>query len=39
MILIDENFPDSQRQLLQGWRVSLKQIAFENQGMVIVSAM
>jgi hypothetical protein len=29
MIILDENFPDSQRQLLQGWRVSFKQIAFE----------
>lgn len=29
MIIIDENFPDSQRQLLQGWRISFKQIAFE----------
>ncbi|MCP4373884.1 MAG: hypothetical protein GY797_38145 [Deltaproteobacteria bacterium] len=29
MIIIDENLPDSQRQLLQGWRVSFKQVAFE----------
>lgn len=29
MIILDENFPDSQRQLLQGWRISFKQIAFE----------
>ncbi len=29
MIIIDENFPDSQRHLLQSWRVSFKQIAFE----------
>lgn len=26
MILIDENFPDSQRQLLQGWRISFEQV-------------
>jgi hypothetical protein len=29
MIIIDENFPYSQRQLLQSWRVSFKQIGFE----------
>ena len=29
MIILDENFPDSQRHLLQGWRVSFKQIAFD----------
>jgi hypothetical protein len=29
MIILDENFPDSQRQLLQGWRISFKQVAFE----------
>jgi hypothetical protein len=29
MIILDENFPDSQRQILKGWRVSFKQIAFE----------
>ena len=29
MIILDENFPDSQRQLLRGWRVSFRQIAFE----------
>ncbi len=29
MIILDENFPDSQRQLLKGWRVSFRQIAFE----------
>ena len=29
MIILDENLPDSQRQLLQGWRISFKQIAFE----------
>lgn len=29
MIILDENFPDSQRQILRGWRVPFKQIAFE----------
>jgi hypothetical protein len=29
MIVLDENFPDSQRQLLQGWRISFRQVAFE----------
>lgn len=29
MILIDENFPDSQRQLLKSWRLSFKQIGVE----------
>ena len=29
MIILDENFPDSQRQLVQGWRISFKQVAFE----------
>ena len=29
MILLDENFPDSQRHLLKGWRISFRQIAFE----------
>lgn len=29
MIIIDENFPDSQRQLLRGWRISFKQVAVE----------
>jgi hypothetical protein len=29
MIILDENFPDSQRQLLQGWRILFKQVAFE----------
>lgn len=29
MIILDENFPESQRQLLKGWRVSFRQIAFE----------
>jgi hypothetical protein len=26
MIILDENFPDSQRQLLKGWRISFKQV-------------
>jgi len=30
MIILDENFPDSQRQLLKGWRISFRQIAFES---------
>ncbi|MCE7982011.1 MAG: hypothetical protein DYG89_12515 [Caldilinea sp. CFX5] len=29
MIILDENFPDSQRQILKGWRVPFKQVAFE----------
>jgi hypothetical protein len=29
MIIIDENFPESQRQLLRGWRISFRQIAVE----------
>ena len=29
MIILDENLPDSQRQLLRGWRISFRQIAFE----------
>jgi len=29
MIVIDENVPDSQRQLLQGWHISFRQIPFE----------
>ena len=29
MIILDENFPESQRQLLRGWRVSLRQIGYE----------
>lgn len=29
MIILDENFPDSQRQLLLSWRFSLKQVGFE----------
>ena len=29
MIVLDENFPESQRQLLRGWRISLRQIGYE----------
>ncbi len=29
MIILDENFPDSQRQWLRGWRVPLRQIGYE----------
>lgn len=29
MIILDENFPDSQCHILKSWRISLKQIAFE----------
>ena len=29
MIMLDENFPESQRQLLRGWRISLRQIGYE----------
>ena len=29
MIVLDENFPDSQCQRLIGWRISFKQVAFE----------
>ena len=29
MIIIDENFPESQRQLLRSWRISFKQIGIE----------
>ena len=29
MIILDENFPDSQRHLLKGWRIAFRQIAFE----------
>ncbi len=29
MIVLDENFAESQRQLLKGWRLSFRQIAFE----------
>lgn len=29
MIILDEHFPDSQRQLLQGWRIRFRQIGYE----------
>ena len=29
MILLDENFPESQRQLLRGWRIRVRQIGQE----------
>lgn len=29
MIIIDENFPDSQRQLLKAWRIGVRQVGFE----------
>jgi hypothetical protein len=29
VIILDENFPESQRQLLRGWRVSIRQIGYE----------
>ena len=29
MIILDENFPESQRQLLRGWRVPIRQIGYE----------
>lgn len=29
MILLDENFPDSQRQLLRSWRIRPQQIGYE----------
>jgi hypothetical protein len=29
MIILDENFPESQRQLLRGWRMPLRQIGYE----------
>lgn len=29
MIILDENFPESQRQLLRGWREPLRQIGHE----------
>jgi hypothetical protein len=29
MTILDENFPESQRQLLRGWRVPLRQIGYE----------
>ena len=32
MIILDENFPESQRQLLRGWRVPIRQIGYEVGG-------
>ena len=29
MIILDENFIESQRQLLKSWRISIRQIGFE----------
>lgn len=29
MIIIDENFPESQRQLLLSWRIHIRQIGIE----------
>ena len=29
MIILDENFPESQRQLLRGWRVLIRQMGYE----------
>ena len=29
MIVLDENFPESQRQLLRGWRIPIRQIGYE----------
>jgi hypothetical protein len=29
MIILDENFPESQRQLLRGWRIPIRQIGYE----------
>jgi hypothetical protein len=29
MIILDENFVESQRQILQGWRISFRQVGFE----------
>lgn len=29
MIILDENFPESQRQLLRSWRISVRQIGLE----------
>jgi len=29
MIVLDENFPESQRQLLRGWRLRIRQIGYE----------
>jgi len=29
VIVLDENFPESQRQLLRGWRIPIRQIGYE----------
>ena len=29
MIVLDENFPESQRQLLRGWRYHIHQVGYE----------
>jgi len=29
MIILDENFPESQRQLLRGWHIPIRQIGYE----------
>ena len=29
MILLDEHFPENQRQLLRGWRISIRQIGYD----------
>lgn len=29
MIVLDENFPEGQRQLLRGWRIRIRQIGYE----------
>jgi hypothetical protein len=29
MIVLDENFPESQRQLLRSWRIPIRQIGYE----------
>lgn len=29
MIILDENFPESQRQLLRSWRIPIRQIGYE----------
>ena len=29
MIVLDENFTESQRQLLRGWRISVRQIGYD----------
>jgi hypothetical protein len=29
VIILDENFVESQRQILQGWRISFRQVGFE----------